>query len=329
MLLIAGLGTFSWTGKQVKKQPVWPQRAAAAGFVAETTAARLARGRYLVEAVAHCFDCHIPLRNGKGVRRLVQSMKGAGRVMPEESRTLPPGFLVVAPNITPDRETGIGSWSDADIERAIRHGVAKGGRPLLNVMPYWQFRVFTDEDVKSIIVYLRAIPPVINALPPTKLPFAVKVDMREALVPPLSKDASARVRRGWYLSRVAGCEECHTPTLPEGSRVRSLLFGGGRRFHTPAGDVFSLNITFSPSGIGFMDEQMFSRTLRTGRVNGTGMKLSPMMPFRNFRNLKESDIAAIYFYLRTVPKVDHEIDNTDPPTHCKIDGMKHGLGDRN
>ena len=74
---------------------------------------------------------------------------------------------------------------------------------------------------------------------------------------------------------------------------------------------------------------MFARPLPTARVNGTGQKLNPIMPFDSFRNLTPADIHAIYAYLRTVPKVRHNIDNTDPPTLCRMDGEKHGLGDRN
>lgn len=301
-------------------------------FTAKATPERLARGRYLMETVAGCFDCHAPFKTVNGVvTGLDLSKKGAGRVAPAEplSMRLPPGSLIVAPNITPDRATGIGTWSDADIERAIRHGVAKDGRPLFETMPYWEFRVLTDEDVKSIIVYLRSLRPVRNALPATKLPFPVKVEMNDDLVGSPPRNASALVRRGWYLTQLAKCVICHTPVMPDGSRSRSLLLAGGRRFSLPTVTVFSLNITPSPSGIGFMTEQMFSRTIRTGRVNGNGLKLSPAMPYWHFRNLKESDVKAIYAYLRTVPKVRHEIDNTDPPTYCKIDGLKHGLGDRN
>ncbi len=301
---------------------------AAAEFTAKPTPARLARGRYLVETVSGCFDCHSVHEyvNGQWIPK--PGMTGAGNVFPAGFVALPPGAVVVASNITPDRETGIGSWTDADIRRAIQQGIAKDGHPLFDMMPYWQFRVFTPEDVKSIIVYLRSIPPVHNALPATKLPFPVAVTTNKAIIPPLPKNASAELRRGWMLARVSGCEDCHTPIV-RGQRPPSMMFAGGMHFQGPFGSVFSLNITPSASGIGFMSEAMFARTLTTGRVNGTGDQLNPIMPFDSFRNLKPSDIRAIYAYLRTVPKVRHNIDNTDPPTYCPLDGEKHGLGDRN
>jgi mono/diheme cytochrome c family protein len=333
VLLLIGSGiaamAVSSSPRSVNRRHAPKHAAKSAVFDAKPTPARLARGRYLVETVGGCFDCHTihEYVNGQWVPK--KGMKGAGQAFPAGFLPLPPGADVVAPNITPDRQTGIGSWTDAEIERAIRHGVAKGGRPLFDLMPYWQFRVLTNEDVKSIIVYLRSLRPVHNALPVTKMPFPVRVNMNDPLVPPLAKNASPLVRRGWYLVRVAGCADCHTPIVKNGSRPPSLLFAGGMRFHGPFGTVFSTNITFDSSGIAFMNEPMFSRTIRTGRVNATGQQLKPPMPFRDFHNLKPADIRAIYAYLRTVPHVRHNIDNTDPPTYCKIDGEMHGLGDRN
>ena len=329
--LIAGLVAWSSLAVAAPRNPDSPVKGSVvkAAFTARPTPARLARGRYLVETVGGCFDCHTVHQyvNGQWVAK--KDMKGAGQVFPPGFLPVPPGSEVVAPNITPDRATGVGSWTDRELEEAIRHGVAKGGRPLFNLMPYGEYRVLTDEDVKSIIVYLRTLPPVRNELPITKMPFPVRVDMDDAWVPPLPKGASSVVRRGWALARVAGCVDCHTVILANGSRPPSLRFAGGLHFHGPFGDVYSLNITFDPSGIGFMNEAMFARTLRTGRVNGNGLKLKPPMPFDSFRNLKAADIRAIYAYLRTVPHVRHEIDNTDPPTYCKLDGEKHGLGNRN
>lgn len=284
-------------------RPAPPKRMAPAVFTARATPTRLAHGRYLVENVASCFDCHSPHEYVNGEWLGKKGMKGAGQIFPSGLIHLPPGSEVVAPNITPDRETGIGSWTDAEIEEAIRGGVAKGGRPLFDLMPYWQFRVLSNEDVKSMIVYLRSLPPVHNALPTTKLPFPIHVDMHDAIVPPLARDASAELRRGWYLVRIAGCEDCHTPVLPNGKRLPSQMFGGGMEFSGPFGVAVSLNITPSAEGIGSWTEAMFSRTLRTGRVDGTGRKLSPIMPFHSYKNLKEADIRAIYAYLRTVPPI--------------------------
>jgi len=280
-----------------------PLRTSRAAFTARPTPARLARGRYLVETVAGCLDCHSEHEYVNGQWLIKPGMKAAGRIFPPTFLPLSPKSEVVAPNITPDRETGIGTWTDAQIEEAIRHGVAKGGRPLFDLMPYWQFAVLSNEDIKSIIVYLRTLPPVHHALPTTRLPFPVQVDKKPPLVLPLAKDPTPEVRRGWYLTRVAACSDCHTPLLPNGKRPASQLFAGGMLFRGPFGVAVSLNITPSADGIGSMTEAEFSRTLRTGRIDGTGRALSPIMPCDRFKHLKAADIRAIYAYLRTVPPV--------------------------
>jgi mono/diheme cytochrome c family protein len=300
-----------------------------ASFTAKPTPQRLARGRYLVTTVAGCFDCHSPHEyvNKQWIAR--KGLEGAGQIFPPHMLPLPPHSLVVAPNITPDRATGIGSWTDAEIARAIADGVDNAGHPLFSLMPYASFHALTTEDLKSIIVYLRSLPPVDRALPATHIPFPIHVELNPPTAIPSPVHASAAVRHGWYLTRMAGCADCHTPILANGTRPTSMLFAGGMHFQGPFGNVFSLNITPDSSGISFMDEKMFARTLRTGRVNGTGLRLNPIMPFIDFRNLRSADLRDIYLYLRTVPKVRHEIDNTDPPTYCPLDGEMHGLGDLN
>ncbi|HEV2387511.1 MAG TPA: hypothetical protein VGS20_09670 [Candidatus Acidoferrales bacterium] len=330
LALIAGaalLASLTLGGRE--RPPAQNRAAGAAEFTAAATTARLARGRYLVEAVAGCFDCHSEQEYVHGALLIKPGFKGAGHLWAPGEIPLPPGSAVVSPNITPDKETGIGSWTDAQIERAVRRGVANDGRPLFNLMPYWEYRILSDEDMKAIIVYLRSIPAVHRSLPITKLPFPVQVDMNEAIVPPLPKNPSPEVRRGWQLARLAGCADCHTPILADGSRPPTLLLAGGLRFEGPFGTAFSTNITPDPSGISFMNAAMFVRTLRTGRVNGTGLKLSPVMPVKSYRNMTAADLTAIYAYLRAVKPVHHEIDDVAPATYCKVDKEKHGLGDRN
>ena len=282
------------------------KRSTAAAFTAKPTPARLARGRYLVETVASCFDCHSPHEYVNGQWFGKPGMKGAGQVFPPGFVQLPPGAEIVASNITPDRQTGIGSWTDAQIEQAIRHGIGKGGRPLFDMMPYSGYRYLTTEDVKSIIVYLRSLPPVHNALPRTKMPFPIHVNMNSTPPLPLAKNAPGDVRHGWYLVHMAGCADCHTQIMPGGVRRESMLLAGGMDFHGPFGNAVSLNITPSASGIGSWTEAMFVRTLQTGRVKGTGRKLSPIMPYASFMHMKPSDLRAIYSYLRTVPPVSHK-----------------------
>lgn len=120
---------------------------------------------------------------------------------------------VYAPNITPDAETGAGNWSDDQLARAIREGISHDGRALFPFMPYPDFRVLSDEDLASIIVYLRSLPPVRKQRPTTDLIFPVKCLIRsvpqplDAAVP--EPDVSTPEKRGKYLVTIAGCADCH------------------------------------------------------------------------------------------------------------------------
>jgi hypothetical protein len=148
-------------------------------FHAEPSAQRLARGKYLVEGTAQCFQCHSQPDFEKGFGQPMPGTEGAGQFIDREEidqKLYPEG--IVCPNITPDKETGAGTWTDAQFEQAIRHGIGHDGRNLIRFMPYSFFRSMTDEDVASVIVYLRSIPAVKNVLPKMKLGFEVKTDMR-------------------------------------------------------------------------------------------------------------------------------------------------------
>jgi hypothetical protein len=93
------------------------------------------------------------------------SKEGAGAVDFEE-----PNIRIVAPNITSDPETGIGNWSDDAIARAIREGIAAEGSALIPVMPYEHFRHLSDEDLASVVVFLRSLAPAHSDLPPSRRP---------------------------------------------------------------------------------------------------------------------------------------------------------------
>src|SRR5215472_17765906 len=117
-------------------------------------------------------------------------MKGAGRVLPPEESNIPRPHFLVCPNITPDRETGAGSWSDLQLARAVREGIGYDGRILDKAMPYWNFRYLTDEDLASLIVFLRSIPAVHHPLPKRDLTKQPVIDWRPEVQPPaLASDA--------------------------------------------------------------------------------------------------------------------------------------------
>jgi mono/diheme cytochrome c family protein len=293
----------------------------------QVTPARLQRGEYLVENVALCYGCHTRF-DAKGKEKPVfTAPKGSGQVMVNQAN-----FRVVAPNITPDRNSGIGRWTDDEVGRAIREGISRDGRALFPMMPYANFRNLSDEDIASIVVYLRAQKPAASDIGRTSLPFPVSRLINAAPQPvngPVAAPNPADpVAYGKYLvTTVADCNGCHTPRDKHGNAIPNMDFGGGNIFDESGVSVVSANITPDPSGIGYYDEATFVQTMRTGRVHAR--PLNVMMPWWAFKNMTDSDLKAMYAYLRTLKPVRHRIDNSETATLCPIDGQKHGLGDKN
>ncbi len=161
LLLVALAVTFTVGWRPVigaKKRPLTSRKF-------EATPERLRRGDYLVHAVINCMGCHAK-HDEKADPPLLLSKEGAGNVLYDDGK-----FRLVAANITSDPDTGIGKWSDDAIARAIREGIAADGTTLFPAMPYERFRNMSDEDVASIVVFLRTLPPAHSDLPPAKIPF--------------------------------------------------------------------------------------------------------------------------------------------------------------
>src|SRR5262249_33394310 len=176
----------------------------------ERTPARLERGRYLVEGPLGCFVCHGERDwNALGAPPLADP-KGSGRVLEGVMiNGVAAGGRRVPPNITPDPETGAGNWTDDMFARAIREGIGHDGRALA-VMPWRRFRNLSDEDLASVISYVRSIPAIRNVLPERIL----TEEQSQRLNPePLSQpvpepDLSTPAKRGQYLVTLAGCAGC-------------------------------------------------------------------------------------------------------------------------
>jgi mono/diheme cytochrome c family protein len=291
----------------------------------EVTSARLERGRYLVNSVNGCFGCHTDQDWSKPGAPPAAGREGSGHIWADQG--LP---WLVAPNITPDKETGVGNWSDDALARAIREGIGHDGRTLFPIMPYPHYRLMSDEDLASVIVYIRSVPPVRNQLPVTKMPFSLNFVMNSmpqpinATVPP--PDQSSDVARGSYLVSMASCTDCHTPQ-EKGQPIPGMEFAGGFLIHEPKGDVVSTNITPAPSGIGYYNEATFIQALRMGKVGARPLHAS--MPWYFFGKMTDYDLSAMYAFLKTVKPVRHQIDNFEPPTYCRLCKQRHGFGATN
>jgi hypothetical protein len=292
----------------------------------EVTPVRQERGKYLASSIG-CLYCHSPHDWSKRDDPILPGMIGAGQQLPYTDL---PG-RVFAPNLTPDKDTGAGNWTDDMLARAIREGIGHDGRALFGIMPFAHYRNMPDEDLASIIVYLRSLPAVRNVLPQTEIIFPVNYIIRNdpqpltASVP--SPDVSDPVKRGRFLVNLIGCVDCHTPVDKHHMPIPGMEFSGGQVFQTPWGMSASGNLTPDPSGIPYYDEAMFIKTMRTG-VAGT-RELNKTMPWSVLRNMTDEDLAGIFAYLKTLRPIAHRVDNTEPPTLCPIDGANHGAGDQN
>jgi Cytochrome c/Cytochrome C oxidase, cbb3-type, subunit III len=303
-----------------------PKERALTNRTFERTPQRLERGRYIATSLSGCIYCHSPHDWTSAGTPMVAGKEASGEVLPYADL---PG-RIVAPNLTPDLETGAGSWSDDQLARAIREGVGHDGRALFPIMPYQHYRNMSDEDLASVVVYLRSLPAVQNQLPATEIIFPVKYLIRSAPEPisaPVADVVSSdQLKYGTHLADQAGCIDCHTPQV-RGQNVPGMDFAGGFPFTGPWGTVASANITPDSSGIPYYDEALFLNVIRTGQVRAR--KLSPIMPVMVYKNLTDDDLKAIFAFLRTTKPVKHRVDNSEPPTECKVCKQKHGGGSEN
>jgi mono/diheme cytochrome c family protein len=290
----------------------------------EATPQRLVRGKYLVDGVMGCFGCHTDADWSKPGAPPIAGREGSGHIWSDQD--LP---WLVAPNITPDKETGAGNWSDDALARAIREGIGHDGRALFPIMPYPNYRDMSEEDLASVIAYVRTVPPVKNQLPTTKMPFPLNFlmqNMPQPLTMHVAPDFSTPQKRGAYLVTMGACSNCHTPQ-EKGQPMPGMDFAGGFLLHEPKGDVVSANITPAASGIGYYNEATFIQAMRIGKVGARPLHYS--MPFYFYGKMSDDDLKSVFAYLKTVKPVKHQLDNYEPPTYCRLCKQKHGFGATN
>jgi mono/diheme cytochrome c family protein len=218
----------------------------------------LARGRYLVEALMACDNCHTP--RGPDGYEMSLRFSGGSQVFSEKD------YTVRGSNISPDQRAGIGAWSDTQIRAAIIDGVGPTGR-LAPVMPSESYRVLTPQDLEAIIDFLRAAAPVSANLPPQQK--RGTLEPRPAIpgaeAPFTDADLSDRLKRGLYLASLARCMSCHTGKSGSAPDPHGRLGAGGKRFRTPAGVAVASNITSHPTkGIGAWTDEELKRAIRMG-----------------------------------------------------------------
>ena len=264
-------------------------------------------GRYLVESILACGNCHTP-KSATGEPIMERTLSGGGISFTT------PAFDATSSNITPDHETGIGSWTDAEIKRALVEGVRPGrGRlaktQLAAVMPISFFKPLLPRDLEAVVAYLRAVKPLRHETPAP----VYKMPVRHDPYPPAQDGFTEAVmgdpvRRGAYLVTIGHCMECHSP-FEKGRTDYSRLGKGGRQF-SPAevhgqprswkGSTAANITSHRTAGIGAWSDAEIKRAITDG-IARDGRKLQPPMAFDYYRRMTESDLDAIVAYLRTVP----------------------------
>jgi len=266
---------------------------AGATVAANAQSALVKRGDYLVNGILTCGNCHTP----KGPTGDIKDKAFSGGLSWDE-----PPFKVTAPNITQDKETGIGNWSDADIKKLMRTGLMPNGVHIAMVMPTGFYHIMTEGDLDAVVAYLRTIKPISNRVadPVYKMP-QVEAVLPGGETPYTEAMMSDKVKKGFYLATIAHCMECHTPMGPQGRLWTTKLGTGGFDFPGPWGVSTSRNITQSKDrGIGGWSDDEIKRAITTG-VSRDGSHLKPPMGFSYYATLTPGDLDAIVAYLRTVP----------------------------
>ncbi len=251
------------------------------------------RGRYLVETIAGCGNCHTP-RGPGGVFAADKHMAGGFVVVDEKP------FRAVALNITPDKETGIGNWTDAQIAKAIREGIRPDGSLIGPPMPFELYRKLSDTDLAAIVAYLKTLKPISNKVEKSvyRIPLPPAYGPPVASVPDVPR--ADKVKYGEYLAGPVGhCVECHTP-MDKGHHDWSRIGQGGMKFNGPWGVSVARNITPHPEdGLGKWTDAEIKRAITQG-ISKEGTRLAPPMAYALYAKVTEADLDAIVTYLRTL-----------------------------
>jgi mono/diheme cytochrome c family protein len=274
------------------------------GARADPSAETIARGKAMAEA-ADCAGCHTadPSKPFAGGRRIDT-----------------PFGAIYSPNLTPDRDTGIGAWSDDEFLRALRYGIGRDGSRYYPAFPYPNFTKMIRDDIFAIRAYLATLPPVHNAPPPPQLrwPLNYRAVMRAwnylffrpGIFEPDQSKSTAWNRGGYLVTGTAHCGACHTPKNIFGADRRGQSFGGGQ----VAGWFAPRLDGAARSGLKSWSADDIVEYLSSGR-NGKSHADGPMaeVVVDSTSKMSDGDIRAIAVYLKDLSAGAPEPEVTPPP----------------
>lgn len=281
------------------------------------------RGKYIVDNVAACQDCHTP-RDEAGAPIAAQYLAGAECFVQLEN-----GSCLNTRNLT-NHETGLLNRTDEEIKRMIREGIrpaVTGDEPLSPVMPYYVLHNMSDDDLNAVVAYLRTVPGVEHAIPRSGVEFEVPapanlLDPSRVPMPMQGYEDTPAALRGRYLAGEVGiCLECHTRHTMGDPNVLDYdaIFAGGEEFEVglPV-TVVSKNITSdAETGLGqWSVDDIVNAVLQGKDKDGAGLcPPMPAGPMGAFGGLKPEDVRDIAHYLKSLPPVSNAIDDmcTFPP----------------
>jgi mono/diheme cytochrome c family protein len=272
--------------------PLWVAVLAASLASTAFAESRVARGRYLVEGIAGCGNCHTP----QGPQGPIAGKTLAGGLVVEDG----PPYTAISANITPDRATGIGRWTDAQIATAIREGRRPDGSLIGPPMPIDLYRDISDADVAAIVAYLRTVKPVRSKVAKS----TYRIPLPPNYGPPVGKvpdvPRNDKVAYGRYLAGPLGhCIECHSTPDANGVPDRQNKLGaGGMVFPGPWGQSVAANIT--PTGLSKYTDAQLKKIISTG-VRPDGSRLKPPMGIAYYARMSDADLDALVAWLRTLP----------------------------
>ncbi|MGE5819568.1 MAG: cytochrome C [Deltaproteobacteria bacterium] len=228
---------------------------------------------------------------------------------------------VYSTNITQDKETGLGDWTDQQIRDALVKGLRPDGSRILPIMPYEAYAGMAADDLSALIAYLRTLKPVKKATPQMKssMPFARSVAVPLWLKlfgrfsPPASRAPKTGIERGRYLvEHVSLCGDCHTPRNSIGVPIGSLYLAGANKKIGLLGQEVPNITPDKETGIGDWKREDLVELLNSGtkpdldNVQGLMYEVIQGTP-HGYKDMKKEDVLAIADYLKSVPAIKNKI----------------------